>query len=119
MEEEGHDIAGDELELLAWLERGGNGPYNSGIRFWGDAAVLWPKRIHDPTQAEIDAARHECWCNGETHDLHQKPGILPLVLPAHDAACVANDLEDNAGGHRKMERCSSSSEAVGDGEAEE
>src|SRR3569833_630783 len=84
LQHERDDIAGDE---------------DAGVVFGREPAVLGPEGVDDAAEAEVDAGGHEGGRDGQAADLDEEAVLVPLVLPRHDSAGVADNLADQAERH--------------------
>lgn len=81
LEDEGDDVAGDE---------------DSRIILGRQPRVFATECCDNPSQTQVDTRSHERRSNCKTTNLHQEAILAPGVLPAHDAAGVAEHLADEA-----------------------
>lgn len=77
--------------------------YNASVKLGRDPGVLGPEGEDDPADTEINTGSKKCGSNGEAADLHEEAVLGPLVLPAHDATSIANDLADEPKSHGEQE----------------
>ena len=61
-----------------------------------DARILFPEGVHDPSQAQVDAGRHERRSDSQADDLQEEARLAPRIGPGEDAAEVAEHLEGAA-----------------------
>lgn len=76
----------------------------SSIRLGLNPRILRPERVHDAPQAQIQPRGHERRRDRQADNLDQEAILRPLVVVAHEAARVADDLENRAGQHGHAER---------------
>ena len=75
--------------------------------------------MHYPAKTEVDSTGHKGRGDGQTHDLHEESVVVPLVLPAHDTANIAEDFQNDAAHHRNREGRGTSGEGIGEEVPEE
>lgn len=117
MTSQGMNCSGGVRDGLGGREGGGG--YEAGVELGLDARVLRAEGVDDAAEAEVDAAGEEGGADGQAADLHEEAVLGPGVEGAHDAAGVAEDLEDGAGDEGKGEAEAAAGDGVGADEAEE
>jgi hypothetical protein len=95
------------------------GTHDSSVKLGTNPRVLRAKGVYNASQAEIHTRREERRADGEANDLGHEAGVEPLVLPAHDAASVADDLAQDAQAHGDGEAQTPAGDGPGSREAEE
>lgn len=65
------------------------------------------------------APTHKRRRNSQANNLNQEPILLPLILPTHDTSRIPNNLQNDSGHHSESESRGSTSDAIGDQEADE
>jgi hypothetical protein len=115
LEDEGDEVAGDELDMLVCVNIRSNGrkAHDASVPLGLDAGVIRAKGVDDLAQGEVDAGGEEGRADGEAADLHEEDLVDPLVLVGDDAACVAEDFAEDAEEHGDEEGEAAAGEGVG------